>query len=303
MKRHGREYALWGGLIVLITLVAYVPVWHAKFVWDDSLIVKNRLVKASDGLHRFWCTTQAPDYYPLTWTLWWTEWRLWGESATGYHVLNVLLHAANAVLVWTVLRRLKAPGAWLAGLVFAVHPVNVATVAWISEQKNTLSMPLYLTAILLYLRFDGVALKQAGRLDGAIRHYRQAVQLKPDFGMAHNNPGNVLLQAGQTEEAIKHFEQALRIAPDYAVAHNNLGNAFLQAGNVPEAISHFEQALRLRPDYADAHYNLAVLLASRGEVDRAISHLRSAVKLEPNSVRFRQALDELERPSGDGNSN
>jgi tetratricopeptide (TPR) repeat protein len=149
---------LWSGLIVLITLVAYVPVWHGKFVWDDSLIVNNRLVKASDGLHRFWCTTQAPDYYPLTWSLWWAEWRWWGNSATGYHVLNVLLHAANAVLVWTVLRRLKVPGAWLAGLVFAVHPVNVATVAWISEQKNTLSMLWYLTAILLYLRFD-----EAGR--------------------------------------------------------------------------------------------------------------------------------------------
>lgn len=145
-------------MIVLITLAAYMPVWHGKFIWDDSLIVKNQLVKASDGLHRVWVTTQAPDYYPLTWSLWRAEWRLWGNNATGYHVLNVLLHTANAVLVWTVLRRLKVPGAWLAGLVFAVHPVNVATAAWISEQKNTLSMLLYLTAILLYLRFD-----EAGR--------------------------------------------------------------------------------------------------------------------------------------------
>ncbi|HUJ73190.1 MAG TPA: tetratricopeptide repeat protein [Verrucomicrobiae bacterium] len=653
---------MWGGLIVLITLLAYMPVWHGKFIWDDSLIVKNRLVKASDGLHRFWFTTQAPDYYPLTWSLWWAEWRWWGDSATGYHVLNVVMHAACAVLIWTILRRLKIPGAWLAGLVFAVHPVNVATVAWVSEQKNTLSMLFYLTAILLYLRFDeggrwrwyelswlafllallsktavvmlpvvllgcmwwqhgvirwkdwlrvmpffvlalilglvtvwfqyhrvlgghrirtdgflprvaaagwvpwfylykalypsnlcviypkwhidasrwvsyvpgavilgcltlfwrkretwgrsplfglgyfvvtlfpvlgffdqgfygvslvadhwqycsiigiiawmvaagvtlcqrlgpqrqyvgllagaavsvalgtatwlrsrvyidsrtlwatalvenpnawlahnnlGYLLARDGDLVGATWHYEQALRLEPDYAAAHNNLGTALLRAGQIQEAIRHFARAVEIEPDWAAAHNNLGNALLQMGEIqnavsqfeqavqndpdyaeahynlgnalwkegkiqgaleqyqkavlldanfaqahnnlgvllqadrlPEAVAHYEQALhvnpnyaeahfnlgnalvqsartteavghyeealRLKPDYADAHYNLAMLLASRGDVDQAISHLQSAVSLEPNSLRFRQALDGLERTRGAGNSN
>ncbi len=138
----------------IFTVIVYLPIFQGKFVIDDyRLITGNPMVKASDGLYRFWFTTDALDYYPLTSSLWWLEWRAWGNHATGYHVLNVLLHAANAILVWMVLRRLKIPGAWLAALVFAVHPVNVATAAWISEQKNTLSMLLAVVAALLWLRF------------------------------------------------------------------------------------------------------------------------------------------------------
>ncbi len=141
-------------VLAVVTFVVYFPALHGGFVFDDTLIIHNPLLRAGDGLYRFWFTTEAPDYYPLTWSLWWAEWRFWGDSAAGYHVVNVLLHAINAILVWLVLRRLKIPGAWLAALVFAIHPVNAATVAWISEQKNTLSMLFYAAAILLSLKFD-----------------------------------------------------------------------------------------------------------------------------------------------------
>ncbi|MGO9246740.1 MAG: tetratricopeptide repeat protein [Verrucomicrobiia bacterium] len=141
-------------VLAVVTLAAYQPTWHAGFIWDDDgLITGNRMIKDGDGLRKLWFSTEPRDYYPMTGSLCWLEWRAWGNNATGYHVLNVLLHAVNAMLVWMILRRLNIPGAWLAALVFAVHPINVATVAWISEQKNTLSMLFAAVAVLLWLRF------------------------------------------------------------------------------------------------------------------------------------------------------
>jgi tetratricopeptide (TPR) repeat protein len=141
--------------LALLVAVAYGPTLKGGFGWDDDgLITRNRMVHASDGLWRIWFTTEAPDYYPLTGTLWWMEWRLWGDNPTGYHVLNLVLHAVNAILLWTILRRLRVAGAWFAAALFAIHPVNVATVGWVSEQKNTLSMLFYCAAILLYLSFE-----------------------------------------------------------------------------------------------------------------------------------------------------
>jgi protein O-mannosyl-transferase len=91
----------------------------------------------------------------------WLEHRLWGDSVLGYHLVNVLLHAACACLVVLIVRRLSLPGAWLAGFVFALHPVCVEAVAWISEQKSTLSGALCLSALLVYLRFDQFRGKRA----------------------------------------------------------------------------------------------------------------------------------------------
>lgn len=125
------------------------------FIWDDeSYVTENMAVQASDGLRSIWLDPAAtPQYYPLVYTTFWLEHQIWGLEPAGYHVVNVLLHLSNAILLWVVLRRLAVPGAWLAAAVFALHPVCVESVAWITERKNVLSLLFYLTAFLCYSAF------------------------------------------------------------------------------------------------------------------------------------------------------
>lgn len=143
------------GIIILLCIIAYLPSLNAPFMWDDTFYLsENPMIPAADGLRRFWFTTEATDYYPLTSTTWWLEWRLWGANPMPYRLVNVLLHAAAAILVWRVLSQLRIAGGWIAALIFALHPVNVPSIAVICERKNVLALPLMLVALLLYLRFE-----------------------------------------------------------------------------------------------------------------------------------------------------
>lgn len=152
---------LGASVIVLVTLVLYIPAMRSGFIWDDDgFVIANPLIRAEDGLYRFWFTTEPPDYFPLVSSSLWLEWRLWGENAAGYHTINILLHALSAILLWQVLRKLTIPGGWLAGLIFAVHPVNVEAVAWITQRKSTLPMVFYLLALLMYLQFENKPLRR-----------------------------------------------------------------------------------------------------------------------------------------------
>jgi tetratricopeptide (TPR) repeat protein len=142
-------------VLLLAAFAVYWPCLKGSFLWDDDvMLTQNPLVKSSSGLRGIWFSTQPFDYCPLTLTSFWIEWQLWRLQPAGYHVTNVLLHALSAFLLWRILARLKVPGAFVAAAVFAVHPVCVASVAWIAERKNTLSLLFFLLSLLWYLRFD-----------------------------------------------------------------------------------------------------------------------------------------------------
>ena len=145
-------------LIALAALLVYFPALGGRFIWDDeALLGAIGNSKISDGLYKIWCTAQLPDYWPLTNSAFRIQWQLWGTNPTGYHVANLVLHFAESLLIWIILRRLSIPGAFLAALLFAVHPVNVESVAWIAQLKNTMSMLFFLIAILWYLPFIQLA--------------------------------------------------------------------------------------------------------------------------------------------------
>ena len=137
------------------TLIAYLPALQGGLVWDDVAHVTAPALRSVQGLWRIWFELGATQqYYPLLHSAFWLEHRIWGDAVLGYHLTNVVLHAFAAYLVVLIVRRLSLPGAWLAGLIFALHPVCVEAVAWISEQKSTLSGVFYLAAALIYLNFD-----------------------------------------------------------------------------------------------------------------------------------------------------
>jgi hypothetical protein len=142
-------------LLVLAVFAAYQPVWHAGFVWDDdAYVTENPLLTADDGWTRIWFSTDAPSqYFPLVYSTFRVERALWGLNPLGYHLVNVLLHGLNAVLAGLLLRRLRVPGAWFAAAIFALHPVQVESVAWITELKNVESLLFSLLAAWGWLEF------------------------------------------------------------------------------------------------------------------------------------------------------
>jgi hypothetical protein len=181
------EWLLGAGGLLGLAIIVFWPAMHGSFFWDDhTLLTDSPIIRAPDGLRRLWFTTEPVDYFPLTYSTFWIEWRVWGLWAGGYHIDNVMFHLAGAVAAWRAVRRMGVGGnpaienrlqptrisdarprsglgvwgAWLCAAIFLVHPVNVESAAWISERKNTLSFFLCALSANCFLSFD-----ETGRID------------------------------------------------------------------------------------------------------------------------------------------
>ena len=155
---YSRQDVLTAVALALLAVVFYLPaILWGGFVWDDGIITDSEPVREASGLWKIWFSPSAIEkeghYWPLVYTMFWLEHKLWGFAPVGYHIVNVLLHLANTLLVWHLMRRLAVPGAWMVAAVFAVHPLHVESVAWIIERKDVLSGLFYLTAVLAWMRF------------------------------------------------------------------------------------------------------------------------------------------------------
>ena len=156
---HGMQWVEIGAQAALIVLAGYFvfsPAIHGGWLWDDNrYVAQNPALRSAGGLKAIWLAPPGVNYFPITSTVQWMQWHLWGSATPGYHLTNLGLHLLSCFLIWLLLRRLGVRLAWLGGLLFAVHPLAVESVAWISELKNTLSLPLLLGAMIAYLEFDG----------------------------------------------------------------------------------------------------------------------------------------------------
>jgi protein O-mannosyl-transferase len=164
-----RQDWLWGLILMLSVALTYTTVWRAGFIWDDdNHLTANPCIVGPLGLKEIW-TTRAADICPLVFTTFAAEHALWGLDPLPYHLVNVLLHGACAVLLWRVLRSLRVEGAWLGAALWALHPIEVESVAWITEMKNTESGLFFLLSILFFVRWLGA--RDAAEPTGVRRNY------------------------------------------------------------------------------------------------------------------------------------
>jgi tetratricopeptide (TPR) repeat protein len=149
---------LWRGLLLFVaTLFSHWQAIGGGFIWDDDAHVTKAALRSLDGLWAIWFKLGATQqYYPLVHSFFWLEHALWGDTASLYHVTNIILHTIVCLLIVAVLKRISIPGAWVAGFIFALHPVHVESVAWITEEKNTISAIFYLAAAYYYFKYDQI---------------------------------------------------------------------------------------------------------------------------------------------------
>ncbi|HEU4382198.1 MAG TPA: tetratricopeptide repeat protein [Anaeromyxobacteraceae bacterium] len=325
-----RHWLLVAALLAAVAL-AYQPAWNGGLLWDDAAHLTRAELRSWEGLRRIWLEPGATQqYYPLLHSAFWLEHRLFGDAPAGYHVVNLILHVAAAALAGLALTRLQVPGAFLAAAIFALHPVQVESVAWISEQKNTLSTALYLGAALAWLRFEetrrarawaaslslfALALSSkavAATLPAALLlvHWwkrgppswrRDVLPLFPFLVLGaaagsvtawveHNNLGFALAGRGELDQAIAHYRRALQGDPGRAGVRFNLAMALLARGQEGPAVAELRRAVDLEPGFLEARNNLGILLARGGRLEEAIEQFQRALEIAPDSTEVRRNL-------------
>ncbi len=157
--------------LVALVFLTFYPALSSGFVWDDDdNVTENMTLRSAKGLSSIWLDPHSnQQYYPLTHTSFWVEYQLFGLQPWSYHLVNLLLHAASAALLFVILRGLSVPGAWLAAAVFAIHPLQVESVAWVTERKNTLAGLFLMLAVLVFLRHAKLLAPRPGSAEPARR--------------------------------------------------------------------------------------------------------------------------------------
>jgi len=151
-----RSLFLFQSLVLIAAgLWIYSPSFRGDWIWDDTILVAdNETLRTWSGLGKIWFSAPSTDYWPITWTLLWIEWHLWGAHTLGFHLCSLALHLTSAFLIWRLFDKLGLRWGWLGALIFVVHPLVVESVAWISEIKNTLSLPFFLLSLISYIDAD-----------------------------------------------------------------------------------------------------------------------------------------------------
>ena len=208
----------WRGILAMVLLVgaSYYPALQAGFVWDDKVFTEEPLIQQGSGIWRIWLSPadikSEGHYWPVVYSSFWLEEKLWGLDPTGYHAVNILLHLVNCLLLWLLMLRLEVKGAWAVAAVFAVHPLHVESVVWVIERKDSLSALFYLAAVLAWVRFaDG---PRPSRYCGALALFALALLSK---SIAVTLPAALLIWHAWKRGPVTRADW-LRLVPFLAVA-------------------------------------------------------------------------------------
>ena len=216
LRRLNRQHAIAALVLGLLVVTSHFPAMLGGFVWDDAVFAQEEVIRSASGLQQIWFSPGdikgEGHYWPLVYTSFWLEHKLWGYDPLGYHLVNVLLHLVNCLLLWRLMLLLAVPGAWLIAAVFAVHPLHVESVAWVIERKDLLSALFFLAAAMAWMRFDET--RSPGRYLQSLGLFAAAILSK---SIAVTLPASLLIwQWWKRGRAA--WSDVLRLAPFFALA-------------------------------------------------------------------------------------